>query len=107
MSTDPTDAVAGAQADLRLWRAAHPNATFAEMEAAVEERLGAVRAALLADAGGGVPAAAFGPCPTCGTPLRPRGHKTRTLRIPGGVQVPLNRPYAMCPHCGQGLFPPR
>jgi hypothetical protein len=100
------DAVDEVRADLRHWRAAHPQATFAEMEAAVEERLGAVRAALLADAGLGEVAGPLS-CSTCATPLQTRGRQTREVRIAGDARVRLDRPYTTCPACGQGLFPPR
>src|SRR5437762_14384401 len=35
--------------EMAVWRQAHPHATFAEIEAAVEDRLGALRAELIED----------------------------------------------------------
>jgi YgiT-type zinc finger domain-containing protein len=96
---------------LRDWRAAHPRATFAEIEAVVDERLNGMRARMLedlalasaaAEEAGGLP----GPCPECGQPLQRRGTQTRTLTVQGDQPVHLRRPYAVCPACGTGLFPP-
>jgi hypothetical protein len=92
------------------WQAAHPHATFAEIEAAVEDRLSGLRGRLLeralrtqarTDAEDG-PAR----CPTCGTPLVSRGEHGRTLTVPGPATVHLQRSYQSCPVCGTGLFSP-
>ena len=99
---------------LTEWRLAQPHATFTEIEAAVDERLGAVRArmverlALAAGAAdlGGRPAGERARCPDCGAELRPRGKKARTVVTQGGRTVRLEREYAACPACGRGLFPP-
>lgn len=55
------------------WRTAHPTATFAEIEAAIDERLDRLRARLLqevalasAAAGADRPAPAWPVCPACG-----------------------------------------
>lgn len=100
---DPTDQV---QAALLRWRAAHPQATFAELEAAVEAQLDQLRAALLTVAA--VPAAPPDrpTCPMCATPLWARGERERRLTVAGGEQVRLRRPYSWCPTCQVGLFPP-
>ena len=91
------------------WEAAHPHATFAELEAAVEERLDRLRPRLLERAlRTQARTAAAGPatCPTCGVALVARGERTRTVTVPGGGTVPLERHYQTCPACGTGLFPP-
>jgi YgiT-type zinc finger domain-containing protein len=96
------------------WRAAHPKATFAEIEAAVDERLGRMRArmleaAALASAAAdvrGSEAADRPVCPDCGQVLAARGVRERTLRVPGQQTVTLARSYTVCPACGAGLFPP-
>ena len=96
------------------WRAAHPTATFSEIETALDERLNQVRARVLADlalasaaadvAGG---AAAERPrCAGCGSVLQARGASDRTLLTQGGAEVRLRRTYATCPTCGDGAFPP-
>ena len=100
---------------LRDWRTAHPRATFAEIEAAVEERLRRLRAQLLQDVAltsaaavwPDTPTAARPACPDCGTALQSRGQHTRTLTVQGDQAVPLARTYGVCPACGAGLFPPR
>ena len=95
------------------WRAAHPKATFAEIEAAVDERLGRVRARMLEAAAlasaaadlSGSEAADRPVCPDCGQVLTARGVRERTLRVPGQQTVTLRRSYATCPACGAGLVP--
>jgi YgiT-type zinc finger domain-containing protein len=97
------------------WRAAHPRATFAEIEAEVESQLGRLRVRLLEDAALASRAADLRaqpvrerpPCPACGAPLEPRGQQTRTVTVRGDRDVQLRRSYAVCSACGTGLFPPR
>jgi YgiT-type zinc finger domain-containing protein len=91
------------------WRAAHPRATFAEIEAAVEERLAGLRARLLeraALASAATDLSERPPCPTCGGAVHARGTRTRCLTVTGDQIVALERTYAVCPQCGTGLFPP-
>jgi ribosomal protein S27AE len=96
------------------WRAAHPKATFSEIEAALDERLGQVRARVLADlalasAAADVAGEADGErpqCARCGSELRARSRSERTLLTHGGGEVRLERTYAACPTCGDGTFPP-
>lgn len=96
------------------WRAAHPKATFSEIEAALDERLDQVRARVLADlalasAAAGVSGASPEErprCERCGTVLQARGASDRTLLTQGGAEVRLARTYAACPTCGDGAFPP-
>jgi ribosomal protein S27AE len=96
------------------WRAAHPQATFSEIEAALDERLNQVRARVLADlalasaaADLTAESAAERPrCERCGAVLHARGTSDRTLLTQGGAEVRLRRSYATCPRCGDGAFPP-
>lgn len=113
---DATQAALDAVAEaVRAWRREHPTATFAEIEIAVEERLAAVRARLVAEAAGTAtePGAAEGrvvprpPCPQCGQDLQRRGQRVRDVTIRGGETVRLARHYGCCLACGAGLFPPR
>ena len=106
---------------VRVWRRAHPGATLTELEheldtrlraaratrlrAARATRLRAARAALLADVASDV-VPGVERCPTCGGPLVARGTRRRTLITDGDAAVLLTRPYATCPVCGTGLFPP-
>ena len=95
---------------MRDWRTAHPSATFAELEAAVEERLGVLRAHMLEEAALTYAAATSAgdapPCAMCGAPLEARAAAARTLRIAGDQRVRLRRPYLTCTACGRGVFPP-
>jgi ribosomal protein S27AE len=96
------------------WRAAHPKATFSEIEAALDERLNQVRARVLADLAMATTAAdlqaastAERPrCERCGTALQARGQSGRGVVTQGGAEVKLRRSYATCPQCGDGSFPP-
>jgi hypothetical protein len=68
------------------WRAAHPRATVAESEAAVEERLAGLRARLLeraALASAATDRRERPACSTCGGPVQARGKFTRRLTVPG------------------------
>lgn len=96
------------------WRSAHPEATFAEIEAEVEARLGQVRVRMLEDAALASAARAGAVtgtterqrCPHCDGPLVARGEPVRQMRIRGDRQVALRRTYLTCTSCGRGLFPP-
>ncbi|MGI8969698.1 MAG: hypothetical protein ACR2HB_03125 [Dehalococcoidia bacterium] len=100
---------------MREWRVAHPTATFAEIEAAIDERLNRVRARMVEEAA--LASAAARPtesaeaerprCPDCGQRLVGRGQHTRQVTVQGNHQVQLPRGYTTCPACGAGLFPPR
>lgn len=94
------------------WRRAHPTATFAELEAAVEERLNWLRARLLeavALRSGAADLEASSArerprCPQCGGVLQLRGQQERQLSVQGDPQVHLRRSDATCSVCGSGLF---
>ena len=91
------------------WRATHPRATFAEIEAAVEERLAGLRARRLeraALASAATELTERSACPTCGGAVQARGKHKRRLTVPGDQVVERERMYAGCPQCGTGLFPP-
>jgi hypothetical protein len=62
------------------WRKEHPQATWAEIEAAVDAQI---------------------------NPLRARGEQTRSIQTTGGEAVQVRRTYGTCPTCGVGFFPPR
>lgn len=96
---------AALQEQLREWRRAHPNATFAEMEEGVSQMLNALRPQLLAEL---AEAALTEPplCSSCGSRLQRRGTRKRTVITEGDEAVTLDRPYWTCPHCELGLFPP-
>lgn len=96
------------------WRAAHPRATFSEIEAALDERLSRARARLLEDLALASAAADLGEaaagerpaCPGCGGRLEARGQHARELRTSHERTIRLERSYAVCSTCGAGVFPP-
>jgi len=96
------------------WRKEHPHATWAEIEAAVDERMNQLRAQLIQDVvqmGESEPWSEMPPeerptCATCGKPLSARGEQTRFIQTTGGEAVKLTRTYGTCPACGGGFFPP-
>lgn len=98
---------------LAEWRQQHPQATFREIEAALDERLVRLRAQLLQETALAAPAtdwASHQPdpptCPHCQLPLTARGQHPRHVVTQGGRDVALTRTYGTCPRCGSGLFPP-
>ena len=105
----------GAQAvflGLRDWRALHPTATLAEIEAELDRQWAPVRAHMVADlaltsAATEVTTARPPVCPDCGGRLRDEGPRERTLQTVGNAAVTLRRDYATCTACGRRLFPPR
>lgn len=98
--------------EMEGWRGEHPHATFAEIEAEVEGRLGTLRAALIQQevdlrarnetASGNARVA----CEACAQELKPRGTRERAITVRGNGPVRLQRRYLACPACGAGLFPP-
>lgn len=99
--------------DLATWRVAHPQATFAELEAAVEERVRQVRVQMLelllatpVASPSAATESAPARCPVCGEAMQARGTRTRRLTVEGDQSLPLTRAYLVCPVCGTGLFPP-
>ena len=95
------------------WRKEHPKATWAEIEAAVDERINQLRAQLLQDVvqmgesedWSQKPEEERPKCATCGKPLWARGEQTRWLQTNGGEAVKLTRTYGACSACGGGFFP--
>src|SRR5947209_7461593 len=95
------------------WRKEHPQATWAEIEAAVDEQMNQVRAQLLqelvqmgeSEDWRTIPAGERPTCVTCGEPLWARGEQTRWIQTTGGQAVKLRRTYGTCPACGGGFFP--
>jgi ribosomal protein L34E len=96
------------------WRKEHPKATWAEIEALVDERMNQLRAQVLQEVvqmgeteeWSQKPEAERPRCATCGKPLWARGKQTRYLQTMGGEAVKLTRTYGVCPDCEGGFFPP-
>jgi predicted RNA-binding Zn-ribbon protein involved in translation (DUF1610 family) len=99
---------------MKEWRLQHPKATLREIEQALDERLGKMRARLLQDAALASAAADIGAaqeeerpvCPHCGTVVEARGAQARELTTHHNQVVRLERSYGVCPTCGEGFFPP-
>jgi len=97
------------------WRQAHPRATLAEIEAAVQAALSRLQGRYLQDlaqasARADLSTATEGErpaCPACGGGLAARGQQERAVLTPRqGEALRLRRSYAVCSVCGTGLFPP-
>jgi predicted RNA-binding Zn-ribbon protein involved in translation (DUF1610 family) len=95
------------------WRQAHPKATMAEIEKAVDEQMNALRArmieevALSSEAVSSDQRSNSDHCPQCGQRMQARGRHQRHLQTQGGQEVTLTRRYQSCPSCGYSFFPPR
>jgi RNase P subunit RPR2 len=93
------------------WRAAHPKATLAEIEQAVDEQMNRLRARMIEQAAQASAAAESEVsqelvCEQCGQPLQARGRGKRRWQTQGGQEVEVERSYVTCPQCGGGFFPP-
>jgi hypothetical protein len=99
---------------MKEWRLQHPKATLRQIEAALDERLGKMRARMLQDAALASVAAdlkaaqgAEQPhCGACGAVLVERTVAERQLITQHNQVLKLERSYGVCPTCGAGLFPP-
>ena len=99
---------------MKEWRLQHPRATLREIEGALDERLGKMRARMLQDAALASGAANLKGeegteqyrCPECGSELEERTVEVRRLLTLQNRTVELKRSYGVCPKCGTGLFPP-
>jgi uncharacterized protein with PIN domain len=95
---------------LAQWQQAHPKATMAEIEVAIDEHLDQVRARMIeemAQAEQESMATQVHRCPHCGSRMSRRGSRQRTLQTRGHQQVAVSRDYQSCPACGYSFFPPR
>ncbi len=109
-SPDPrsaSDALGTAEAELRVWRAAHPHATFYDIEVETERQLARVRAALVSElVQDGADEVARPACPTCGEPMQQVGQQERTVSLAYDEPVTVRGPRYRCLACGAGIFPP-
>src|SRR6266436_6761080 len=98
-------------ATVAQWRAAHPQATLAEIEQAVDEQMNRLRARMIEQAAQASAAAESEAsqglvCEQCGQALQARGRAKRRWQTHGGQEVEVERIYSSCPQCGGGFFPP-
>lgn len=101
-------------AGMKQWRLEHQQATLSEIEQALDQRLGRMRARMLEDLALASAAsdlrtgtdAQRAACLDCGSRLESRGQKLRQLRTHSGQPLRLRRSYGVCPTCQVGFFPP-
>jgi hypothetical protein len=99
---------------MKEWRLQHPKATLRQIEAALDERLGKMRARMLQDAALASAAADLKAaqaterpvCSECGSVLVERTVAERQLITQHNQVLQLARSYGVCPTCGTGLLPP-
>lgn len=99
---------------MKAWRLAHPKATLAEIERALDRRMRELRGEMLEDLAQASDVADVRAlseeerpvCLHCGRRLGPRGQERRVLETDGDQEITLMRSYAVCPHCKAGIFPP-
>ncbi len=92
MTTHPSDPVHQVQRDLAAWHATHPDATLAEIEAAVEEQLDRVRAQLIEERTEAGVREAHPLCRKGGTTMEPRARtKCRLTEQAGALQVAIEQ----------------
>lgn len=105
--------VAGISSGIKEWMNQHPQATLAEIEREMRQRMAQLQARLMEDI---LRAKAIEQrasesegviCPQCGGKMQYRGEQERHLQAQGGQAVVFKRSYAVCPECGTGFFPPR
>lgn len=98
----------------REWRVQHPQATFKELESALDERWARARARVLADAAmrsvtsdlREQPAAARPVCPDCGGPMALAGQEERVVTTTYDQAIRLSRSATVCTRCHRRFFPP-
>ncbi len=100
------DVMDAAQRALQAWQDTHPDASFAEIESAVEQHLSGVRAQLVGELVDRGMTDEHPTCRGCGTTMAPRSESSRKVVIQGNASVELHRSYVVCPARGAGLFPP-
>lgn len=101
-----------AMSGMKQWRLKHPRAKLSEIEEALDERLGKMRARILEDVVQASSAVALNDeegqrlkCPQCGVELESRGERVRLLQTHQHQELEFKRSYGSCPQCGAGFFP--
>lgn len=99
---------------MKEWRLQHPKASLREIERALDERLGRMRARMLQDAALASSAANIKAaqeverpvCAECGEEIVERATAVRHLVTQHNQTLELERSYGVCSQCGAGFFPP-
>jgi predicted RNA-binding Zn-ribbon protein involved in translation (DUF1610 family) len=99
--------------EVKQWRLSHPKANLNQIERALDEQLGRLRARMLEDLAQASDSTRLDEqaeqrprCPQCDEELISRGEQVRELETDHHQRLRLKRTYASCPRCGSGLFPP-
>lgn len=92
---------------MRAWRAAHADATFADIEVEATRQVASLRTALIAAALTAEAPASAPDCTACGRVMERVGNRTRTITTSHQEPVPVTGPRYRCSACGAELFPPR
>ena len=100
--------------EVNQWRAAHPKATFQELEQALHERLSRLEAQALQEAAqdrsdsdwSQTPERDHPHCPSCGTPLLARGQHVRHEASTGRARCAAAQKLRHLPPMWAGAFPP-
>lgn len=100
---------------MKEWRLQHPKASLREIERALDEGLGRMRARMLQDAALASSAADIKAaqgverpvCAECGGELVERTKGVRHLVTQYNQTLEIERSYGVCSQCGAGVFPPR
>ncbi len=108
VQTAQTDAGASPAmlATMRAWRAAHPLATFAEIEIEAMRQVAALRTELITTALEGAESESVPSCAGCGEAMVRNGTRTRTMVTSQHERVPITGHRYRCPACGAELSPP-
>jgi hypothetical protein len=112
--------VAEMQMRLKQWRREHPQASFDEIEDAVQAEVVRWQAHLVAEVIAAdadtpedapcapcAPCGPCAPCAPCGRRMQRCGRRRRTVLSRLGQPIEVERDYYICPACGTGVFPPR
>src|SRR5918912_3009770 len=93
-------------AQMQEWHHQHREASFDEIEAAIDQGLARLRAQILTDSiQTAHNSSQLNPkilkCEKCGVKLYRRGKHSRQLITQAGQTIRLERDYLVCPDCGQ------
>jgi hypothetical protein len=97
---------------MKAWRDSHPQATFLQIEVALEEELSKLRAEMLSDLAN-ASAAAEGEtadgervrCPKCGGASHRHGHRKRELKGQHDQSIRIERRVMTCARCRHTFSP--
>lgn len=103
------DAIAAAptvREGMQTWRAAHPQATFLQIEQEATRQVAALRAALIQEALDAGEPADTPVCAGCDRAMVHNGMQARTIITSQREAVEVRGQRYRCPACGAGLSPP-